>query len=379
MNAHHSADDPVHILVVDDLPQNLVAISALLQRPGLQVLTAASGTEALETLLVEDVAVALLDVQMPQMDGFELAELMRGSERTRNVPLIFLTASASDPTRTFRGYDAGAVDFLHKPIDPHVLKSKVDVFVELHAQRRRMAAQMEALRQSLKMNEMFVAVLSHDLRNPLSAVMNGADLIPLLTKDEKLLSTAARIKSSGTRMTRMVEQLLDIARVRGGRIEMKPTDGDLLDLTLTLVNELERQGGRSRFELSAAGDTQGTFDPDRIAAAVSNLMSNALQHGAVDSKIRVHVDGSRNDWLVLSVSNEGVIPPHILPTMFEPFHSSGPQSRSHGGLGLGLFIVNEFVKAHGGKVEVRSSDTDGTRFQIELPRTIAPLAAGTLS
>jgi len=108
----------IKLLVVDDVAQNLVAITALLARPGLTVLTAQSGTEALERLLVDEVAVALVDVQMPGMDGFELAELIRGTERTRHTPLIFLTAGASDPNRAFRGYEAGAVDFLHKPIDP---------------------------------------------------------------------------------------------------------------------------------------------------------------------------------------------------------------------------------------------------------------------
>jgi signal transduction histidine kinase len=367
------------VLVVDDIAQNLVAIAALLARPGLEILKAASGTEALELLLVEDVAVALVDVQMPQMDGFELAELLRGSERTRSVPLIFLTASASDPGRTFRGYETGAVDFLHKPIDPHVLKSKVDVFVELHAQRRRMAEQLEELKQALKMNEMFVAVLSHDLRNPLSAVMNGANLIPMLSTDEKVVNTAARIKSSGSRMVRMVEQLLDIARVRGGRIEMKPAEGDLRELVGAVLDEIGHDGERSRIEVSAVGDMRGAFDPDRIAAAVSNLLGNALQHGAGESKIRVHIDGARENRLLLRVSNEGVIPPGILATIFEPFHSSGPQSRSSGGLGLGLFIVNEFVKAHGGRVDARSEPSTGTAFEIELPRAPRPVHAGTLS
>ena len=359
-------DSIVKLLVVDDIPQNLVAISALLRREGVEVLTAASGTEALEILLVEDVAVAMVDVQMPHMDGFELAELVRGSERTRHVPLIFLTASASDPTRTFRGYEAGAVDFLHKPIDPHVLRSKVDVFVELHAQRRAMAAQVEQLRQSLRMNELFVAVLSHDLRNPLSAVMNGANLLPMLTRDEKVLNTAGRIRSSGARMVRMVEQLLDIARVRGGRIEMRPAPADLHELSVALIQELQREGEPPRVELTSAGATQGVFDPDRIGAAISNLIGNALQHGAQGTKIRVHIDGSDKDTLVLRVSNEGVIPPDVIGTIFEPFHSSGPQGRE-GGLGLGLFIVKEFVAAHGGSIEARS-DSGATVFEVRLPR-----------
>ena len=358
----------IKVLIVDDVPQNLVAISALLARPGVAVLQAASGTAALEILLVEDVAVALVDVQMPQMDGFELAELIRGSERTRHTPIIFLTASASDPGRTFRGYEAGAVDFLHKPIDPQVLRSKVDVFIELHDQKRRLSEQLAELRQALRMNEVFVAVLGHDLRNPLSAVINGAELVARLSTDEKVQRVAARIRSSADRMTRMIEQLLDVARIRSGRIEMKPAEGDLRQLSQALIDELQKDGMAPRVELSVVGETLGRFDPDRMGAAISNLVANAMQHGSPESPIRVHIDGSAGERLVLRVSNDGVIPPDILATIFEPFHSSGPSSRPQGGLGLGLYIVQQFVSAHGGSVQARSTTADGTVFEIALPR-----------
>jgi signal transduction histidine kinase len=354
------------LLIVDDIPQNLVAMSALLARPGVKVLHARSGVEALELLLVEDVAVALVDVQMPQMDGFELAELVRGAERTRNTPLIFLTASSSDPGRTFRGYEAGAVDFLHKPIDPQVLRSKVEVFIQLHEQKRALAAQLEELQEALRMNEIFVAVLGHDLRNPLAAVLNGAELVSRLATDDKLQRVAQLMRSSGERMSRMIEQLLDVARIRSGRIEMKPAEADLLQLSRTLVDELRRHGERDRIEISAEGTTSGRFDPDRIGAAISNLVGNALQHGG-NSKVRVHVDGTQPDRLRLAIANEGVIPEKTLATMFEPFHSSGPSS-SHGGLGLGLYIVNEFVKAHGGTVTAQSNERDGTVIEVGLPR-----------
>ena len=356
------------ILIVDDIPQNLVAMSALLSRPGVQVLQARSGTEALEILLVEDVAVALVDVQMPVMDGFELAELIRGAGRTRHTPLIFLTASASDPGRTFRGYEAGAVDFLHKPIDPLVLGGKVDVFIQLHEQKRAMAAQLEQLKQALHMNEIFAAVLGHDLRNPLSAILNGAELVSRIATDEKLLKVAALMRSSGERMSRMIEQLLDVARIRAGRIEMKPAQADLRALSQDLIDELHRQGERDRVVLSADGATAGQFDPDRIGAVISNLVGNALQHGG-GSKVRVHVDGTEPDRLRLQVANEGVIPPQTLATLFEPFHASGPSSGGTG-LGLGLYIVNEFVHAHGGRVEARSSDGLGTVIEMQLPRAV---------
>jgi PAS domain S-box-containing protein len=135
--------EPVKVLAVDDVAENLLALDALLKDQGVELLTARSGMEALELLLVHDVALALLDVQMPGMDGFELAELMRGTERTRRVPIIFLTAVATDERRKFRGYEAGAVDYLLKPVDPQIVRNKVAIFVELYAQRRELAQQRD--------------------------------------------------------------------------------------------------------------------------------------------------------------------------------------------------------------------------------------------
>src|SRR6478609_4122634 len=156
------SSEPLKVLIVDDTPENLIALEALLRRTDIQVISARSGAEALEQCLVNEFCLALLDVQMPEMDGFELAELMRGSERTKHVPIVFVTAAARDQQRVFRGYETGAVDFLYKPLDPQVLTSKVNVFIDLARQRKQLA-------EALTLNEMFVGILGHDLRSPLAA------------------------------------------------------------------------------------------------------------------------------------------------------------------------------------------------------------------
>ena len=136
-------DAAVYVLLVDDREENLTVLEALLEQPDLRLLKASDGNEALELLLQYDVALALVDVQMPGMDGFELAELMRGAQRTRRVPIIFVTAATPEAGGAFRGYEAGAVDVLFKPIDPKILQSKVSAFVELFRQRRQLAAAAE--------------------------------------------------------------------------------------------------------------------------------------------------------------------------------------------------------------------------------------------
>lgn len=357
---------PVKVLVVDDVPQNLLAMRALLGRPGLEVLCAGSGTEALELLLQHDVALALLDVQMPEMDGFALAELMRGTQRTREVPIIFLTASPNDPSRSFQGYEAGAVDFLHKPLDPRVIASKVDVFVELYQQRRLLRERNAALEQMLKLNETMVAVLSHDLRTPLSAIMMCAQVIGIRGgNDDATQRSVQRIKSAGGRMGRMIEQLLDFSRIRSGVLQLSLQDAELHTVAQGVINELQQGRPDARFELSAEGPLQGRFDVDRIAQVLSNLLGNAVQHGIAGEPVLLALDGREPAWLQASVFNAGQVPEDLLPQLFDPF--KGSQERGTEGLGLGLYIVDQFVRAHGGEVSARNT-AEGVVFQLRIPR-----------
>lgn len=367
--------DVINILAVDDVPQNLVTIDALLARPGLNVIKASSGPQALEVLLAHEVALILVDVQMPQMDGFELAELIRGSARTRSVPLIFLTAGACEAKTTFRGWEAGAVDFLYKPLDVAALKSKVNVFVELHAKEKQLSRQLEELRQALALNEMFTAVLGHDLRNPLSAVLNGAELVLRASSEPTVQAAAGRIRNSGRRMARMVEQLLDVARIRAGAIELRLDATDYAALCQNVAEELEGEHWRQRVAIDTVGDVEGTADSDRMLQILSNLLANALQHGVPDQPVRIVIDGTAERTIELRVQNGGVIAQDLVDRIFEPFHG-GPGCKPTQGLGLGLFIVKTFVALHGGQVTLTSNQEVGTMFRLVLPRHAAPLPPG---
>lgn len=365
--------DPVKFLIVDDTEENLVALEALLRRDGLEVLKAKSGAEALELLLVHDVALALLDVQMPEMNGFELAELMRGSARTKHIPIIFVTAGARDPQRVFAGYEAGAVDFLFKPIDPHVLKSKADVFFELHRTKI-------ALANDLRMHEMFVGVLGHDLRNPLSSIMTGARFLERKDPDETQLRTLKRILSSASRMNDMIEQLLDLTRARlaGGLGFVRARRGlDVAELVVRAVDELRVAVPGRLVAVATAGDCRSVGDATRLLQVFSNLVSNALHHGAKEGAVTVNVAGTPEE-IVVAVRNDGVITPELLPQIFDPFRGARRTSTSKG-LGLGLFISRQIVDAHGGTISVTSTPTTGTTFTVRMPRSAADIGAEGVS
>lgn len=359
---------PIKCLLVDDLEENLLALSALLARRDVEILTARSGSEALELLLVHDVALAFLDVQMPDMDGFELAELLRGSERTRHIPLIFVTAGARELHRQFKGYEAGAVDFIYKPIEPHILKNKAEVFFELYRQRQALSAELDDRTETLHLNEMFSALLAHDLRSPLSAMLASARLLQRRTQDQAALEAAARIISSGNRMARMIEDMLDLARARlGGGIVVKREAVDFKSLVERALREHQTAAPERRIDASYVGNFAGFWDPERIAQVASNLIGNALKHGTRDRVIQVRLDGSERSYVILAVKNAGTIPPDILPHLFDPFRGGQRHSGRGDGLGLGLYIVSQIVRAHDGRVDVHTGDGE-TAFHIQLPR-----------
>ena len=357
--------EPIKFLLVDDIEENLVALEALLRRDGLALLKARSGSEALELLLVHDVALAILDVQMPEMNGFELAELMRGAERTRHVPIIFLTAGARDPQRVFKGYEAGAVDFLFKPIDPHVLRSKADVFFQLHQQKIELAS-------NLRMNEMFVGILGHDLRNPLGAIVTGAQLLERHLTEELPLRTVRRMVSSADRMRDMIEQLLDLTRARlaGGLGFVRARRPcDLSELVTRAADELRGAAGDRLISVSASGDARSAADSTRLLQVFSNLLSNALHHGTAGTPVSVTVAGLETE-IVIEVRNAGVIPGDLLPRIFDPFRGARASSASQG-LGLGLYISQQIIAAHDGTITVESSPETGTAFKVRLPKAAA--------
>jgi signal transduction histidine kinase len=241
----------------------------------------------------------------------------------------------------------------------------------LQLQRAQLSEQLEKLRESLRLNETFAAVLGHDLRNPLAAIMASAETIERHTHEDRSRAAATRIRSSGLRMRRMIEQLLDFSRVRlGGEVAVRPAPTSLLELCQKTLQELQSALHDHRIELRSEGDPSGSWDGDRLLQVLSNLIGNAARHGDASRPIQIGIDGRRNEWVVLRIRNGGVIPPEILPHVFEPFRSRRPGRRSGDGLGLGLYIVRQMVLAHGGRVEARSSEEGGTLFELTLPRSV---------
>lgn len=225
------------------------------------------------------------------------------------------------------------------------------------------------LQQAVHFNEMFTGILGHDLRNPLAAIMTGAQLLIKRTDDEKHLKPLARIMSSGGRMARMIDQLLDFTRVRVGQgIPLRPKRLDVKPLAELAIEELEGPERQLSVVLESQGDTVGLWDGDRLAQVFSNLIGNALQHGTPGGRVTVSLDGTSAEVVRATVHNPGAVDATQLPRLFEPMMGSDRRGEKSHGLGLGLFISRQIVRAHGGAISVDSNEASGTTFLMSLPR-----------
>ncbi|HEY6179960.1 MAG TPA: GAF domain-containing protein [Kofleriaceae bacterium] len=232
-------------------------------------------------------------------------------------------------------------------------------------------AAMADIERTLHDSELFAGVLAHDLRNPLGAILTAAQLVLMRQEGEgdRNAKPLSRILSSGQRMGRMIDQLLDFTRARvGGGIELQARDVNLADVCNQAITELELVYSDRQIHCSIVGDQCGRWDADRLLQIVSNLLANACQHGRPGTDIAVRIDGQQPDAITLDVHNQGTIPQPLLSTLFDPFRGTRHRRDHSRGLGLGLFIVRELVRAHGGTVTVRSTEADGTIFSIRLPR-----------
>jgi signal transduction histidine kinase len=247
------------------------------------------------------------------------------------------------------------------------LKSKAEVFFQLYRQKQIIARELEQRTETLRLNEMFVAVLGHDLRTPLSAIVTSAHILQR-TEDAAIVHRVAeQLLQSGQRMNRMIEGILDLARARlAGGIPLERRRMDLAHLLQKTIAECRTAHTGSELHFSHTGDPVGDWDSDRLAQVASNLIGNAVQHGTAGQPIDIHFDGTQPATVSLTISNAGSIPETALPHIFDPFRG-GPQQPRNEGLGLGLFIVQQIVHAHRGHIDVQC-DAGSTHFQLALPR-----------
>jgi signal transduction histidine kinase len=370
---------PVYFLLVDDLEENLLSLEALLRRDGLVLLKARSGDEALELLLQNDVALALVDVQMPDLNGFELAELMRGNERTRRVPIIFVTASNADSQRHFRGYEAGAVDFIQKPIEADILRSKAEVFFELYRQRQQIAiqrdelkARSDALEEADRHKDEFLATLAHELRNPLTPVRHGLDILRKRPNSADAVEIREMMHRQLGHLVRLIDDLLDVSRVSQGKIQLRKERIQAVDVVRSALESSQPLIDSAGHTLTVDVPPEPIWldaDLTRLAQVVGNLLNNAAKYTPEAGRIGLSLRTDGDD-AVVAVSDNGLgIPADMQSKVFQLFTQvENHAGRARGGLGIGLALVQQLVAMHGGSVSVESAGPgQGSAFTVRIP------------
>jgi two-component system, sensor histidine kinase len=410
------SDERVNLLLVDDRPENLLALEAILEPLGQNLVRATSGPEALKHVLATEFAAILLDVQMPGMNGFEVAEIIKSREKSRTIPIIFLSAISKEDAYVFKGYSMGAVDYVFKPFNPDVLRSKVAVFVDLYLKQREIQRQADLLRESQKrelelehrtslleaearsaaklshMNEelhrrqvaleqamgarnRFYASMSHELRTPINAVIGYSTLMldniygPLNAKQKEGLQ---RTLKAARHLLELVNDVLDLSKIEAGKIELslQPVMFPSLidDLFVTVRPLADEYGSTLNLELEADEPFTIVSDPRRVRQILLNLLSNAIKFGE-GKPIRVVCKQNEAKGVEIEVVDQGVgIAKDDISRIFEEFVQVSESKQP--GTGLGLPISRRLAQLLDGSLTVESVPGEGSTFRLTLPPSL---------
>jgi signal transduction histidine kinase len=407
------AKQAVNILLVDDQPAKLLSYETILADLGENLIRASSGDEALGHLLKTDVAVVLVDVCMPGLDGFELAAMIRQHPRLQRTAIILVSGVLVEDAHRLRGYVSGAVDYVSVPIIPEILRAKVSVFAErfrkteelerlnrdleqrvaertreIEASALRLRQNEDYLRHALeraeqaraeaeaanRLKDQFLGVLSHELRSPLSAILGWAHVLNGANVDAATLAKAVdTIRRNAQLQTRLISDILDVSSILAGKLRLKLEAVDLKSVIDTALDTLRPSAEAKRVQVAAelgGGAISLTGDPARLQQIARNVLDNAIQFAPEGGHVALRVEATK-DAVKISVRDDGPgIPPEFLPYVFDRFRQADSSStRAHRGLGLGLAIVKHLVELHGGTVEaVNRGDRSGAIFTIVLPR-----------
>ncbi len=370
------------VLVVDDYPPNLTALRALLT-PLAEVTEVDSGARAIAEIGRRDYAVVVLDIQMPHMDGFEVARRIRAGRSHAQVPIIFLTALDGDAAQVLDGYAAGAVDYLRRPLQPIILQSKVSIFVELFerreqakreaAERVQLQAKREAAERASREKDQFLAVLSHELRTPLASILLWSDMLLNKTLSPEMTRRGLETVDICARQeAQMVENVLEMSRLVTGTIALDLTAVDVAEVVADAVAGIAKLAAERQVRIVCTPPPvtpPAIGDRVRLLRVVGNLLENAVHFTPAGGQVDVVLQDGPAAFTI-AVRDTGIgFPPELAPMLFSPFRQGNASStRDRGGLGLGLALAKAFIELHGGAITAESEGAGrGASFTVTLP------------
>lgn len=377
--------EKINILIVDDRPENIIALEALLQRPDTNLISTTNPNEALRISWEMDIAIAMIDVQMPEMDGFELVEILKSNPRTRDILVIFVTAISKETKYAVKGLNTGAVDYLYKPLDPFVTSAKVDSFIqfvrnqrtiknknkELEEYQKELIKAKDQAEQGRRIKENFLANMSHEIRTPINGIIGIAHLLEKtqLTAEQREMINLLEISSSS--LLGVINDILDLSKIESGKFKISRTQTDIVNLCESVINLLRIRAKEKEIELITEIDPKLPkhilADSLRLNQILMNLIGNAIKFtdvGSITLKVEIINSKGNNIRIKFSVTDTGIgIAPENIEKIFETFEQADEQTTvKFGGTGLGLSIVKNLAKLKGGLLEVKSEENKGSTF-----------------
>lgn len=370
------------ILVVDDTEQNVRLLAHVLKKEGYEILAAFSGKDALELVKKKKPEIILLDVMMPDMNGFEVCKALKKKASTRDIPVIFLSALSEIDSKV-KGFKAGGVDYITKPFQREEVLARIDLHVRLTRLQNQLEEKIDALQErEERLNELnrhkddLMRVVSHDIRNPVTGIIGVAQLLKeshdSLSEDDQI-TMFQTIEDSGRKIQKLVNDLLqkDVAEKGIGRLNKEKVSIDELVNSVVKLHQPTALTKQISFDLDLESKIQLDLDRQKMDQVLGNLVSNALKFTPDGGVVSIRLQDNSNDHVKIKISDNGIgIPKEKLETLFSDTENEIQRAGTKGeeGSGIGLGIIKQFTELHGGEVQVDSKEGEGTTFTIVLPK-----------
>ena len=367
------------ILIVDDRPENLISLQKVLQAHNFEVDTASSGEEALKKVLKNNYVLIILDVQMPDMDGFEVAEAISGFSKAKDTAIIFLSAVNTELKFITKGYLSGGLDYITKPVDINVLLLKIKTFYRIYEQNRKLnevqaklMEEIEFRKQAEHKKDEFISIASHELKTPLTSVKGYIQLLQRsLNRDDKTMAQNHLEKASIQleKLNELIVDLLDISKIESGKMKFNMKSFCADNMVNNAIEML--QHSNPDFKITKLGKTDVMIfgDEMRLEQVVINFITNAIKYAPGTNQVNVTIN-IKDEKLYLAVKDFGIgISKEQQHKIFDKFYRVEENSNRFNGLGIGLYICSEIINRHGGTIGVNSVPDEGSEFYFIVPIT----------